>query len=87
MDPHGFQQKLALAESTQTRDSCTELLRYVRKEKLRESRAVSRTGKLLVTKHRRGLGDEGKCVKTYDTNIIFTCFNAINVLIFFCCIP
>uniref|UniRef100_A0AAV1TQ44 ER membrane protein complex subunit 2 n=1 Tax=Peronospora matthiolae TaxID=2874970 RepID=A0AAV1TQ44_9STRA len=58
MDPHGFQQKLALVESTQTRDSCIELLRYVRKEKLRESRAVSRVGKLLVTQHRRGLGDE-----------------------------
>ena len=62
MDPHVFQTKLALAESTETRDSCVELLRYVRREKLRESRAVARVGKLLVTKHRRGLGDECNCV-------------------------
>ncbi|KAL3659644.1 hypothetical protein V7S43_015319 [Phytophthora oleae] len=53
-----FEQKLVAAERSGARDKCVELLHYVRKEKLREPRAVTSIGKLLVTKHSWGLGDE-----------------------------
>ncbi|KUF90891.1 hypothetical protein AM588_10003950 [Phytophthora nicotianae] len=61
LSKHGqreFEQKLATAERSGARDKCVELLHYVRKEKLREPRAVASIGKLLVTKHSWGLGDE-----------------------------
>ncbi|KAK1930137.1 ER membrane protein complex subunit 2 [Phytophthora citrophthora] len=53
-----FEHKLAEAERSGARDKCVELLHYVRKEKLREPRAVASIGKLLTTKHSWGLGDE-----------------------------
>lgn len=60
MGQHEFEEKLAAAESSGAQDHCLELLHYVRKEKLREPRAVASVGKLLVTKHSWGLGDECK---------------------------
>ncbi|KAL4172951.1 hypothetical protein KRP22_008108 [Phytophthora ramorum] len=53
-----FEQKLAAAEGSGARERCVELLQYVRREKLREPRAVARVGQLLVTKHSWGLVDE-----------------------------
>ncbi|UIZ24712.1 hypothetical protein KXD40_007110 [Peronospora effusa] len=58
MGQHEFEKKLMAAESNRARDDCLELLHYVRKEKLREPHAVASIGKLLVTKHSWGLGDE-----------------------------
>lgn len=58
MGQHEFERKLAVAERSGARDRCLELLHYVRKEKMREPRAVASVGKLLVTKHSWGLGDE-----------------------------
>ncbi|KAF1777113.1 hypothetical protein GQ600_3703 [Phytophthora cactorum] len=58
MGQREFEEKLAAAERSSARDKCLELLHYVRKEKLRESQAVASVGKLLVTKHSWGLGDE-----------------------------
>ncbi|EEY66817.1 uncharacterized protein PITG_17384 [Phytophthora infestans T30-4] len=58
MGQREFEHKLAAAERSGARDKCVELLHYVRKEKLRESQAVATIGKLLVTKHSWGVGDE-----------------------------
>ncbi|KAG6615650.1 uncharacterized protein IUM83_05025 [Phytophthora cinnamomi] len=58
MGQQEFERKLAAAERSGARDHCLELLHYVRKERLREPRAVARVGKLLVTKHSWGVGDE-----------------------------
>ncbi|KAF1777110.1 Tetratricopeptide repeat [Phytophthora cactorum] len=63
-----------------------ELLHYVRKEKLRESQAVASVGKLLVTKHSWGLGDElwGVYEQTFiaaldlhDDELAETCLKAL----------
>ncbi|KAI9906524.1 hypothetical protein PsorP6_003236 [Peronosclerospora sorghi] len=53
-----FQRKLAAAERTGTRDRYVDLMQYARKENIRAPRAILRVGNVLVTKHRRGLGDE-----------------------------
>ncbi|OWY97693.1 hypothetical protein PHMEG_00031720, partial [Phytophthora megakarya] len=58
MGQREFEEKLAEAERSGARHQCVDLLHYVRKEKLREPRAVATVGKLLVTKHSWGLGDE-----------------------------
>jgi hypothetical protein len=79
MGQHEFEQKLAAAESSGARDRGLELLHYVRKEKLREPQAVARVGKLLVTKHSWGLGDE--CAfnraETADMSLYYSCINAL----------
>ncbi|CAH0476852.1 unnamed protein product [Peronospora belbahrii] len=53
-----FNEKLKAAENRHTRDACLEFLQYVRKEKIREPRAVVNVGKLLITTHQWRLGDE-----------------------------
>ncbi|POM67958.1 TPR repeat protein Oca3/ER membrane protein complex Ecm2, partial [Phytophthora palmivora] len=58
MGQREFEQKLAVAEHSGARHECVELLHYVKKEKLREPRAVATIGKLLVTKHSWGLGND-----------------------------
>ncbi|KAE9315395.1 hypothetical protein PF008_g19257 [Phytophthora fragariae] len=58
MGQQEFERKLAAAECSDARDRYLDLLHYVRKEKLRDPRAVARVGKLLVTKHSWGVGDE-----------------------------
>ncbi|KAG7383492.1 ER membrane complex subunit 2 [Phytophthora boehmeriae] len=86
MGQREFEQKLAAAEQSGARDRCVELLQYVRKEKLRESRAVASIGKLLVTKHSWGLGDEAwavyeqTCVAAldvHDDELAETCLKAL----------
>ncbi|ETL45326.1 hypothetical protein F441_04707 [Phytophthora nicotianae CJ01A1] len=86
MGQREFEQKLATAERSGARDKCVELLHYVRKEKLREPRAVASIGKLLVTKHSWGLGDElwGVYEQTFvaaldlhDDELAETCLKAL----------
>ena len=64
MGQREFEEKLTAAKSSRARDRCMELLQYVRKEKLREPRAVASIGKLLLTKHSWVLGDECKYAET-----------------------
>ena len=66
-----FEEKLMAAQSNRTRAHCLELLHYVRKEKLREPDAVASIGKLLLTNHSWGLGDECTDVETSKRGCIF----------------
>ncbi|KAF4317012.1 hypothetical protein BBO99_00008320 [Phytophthora kernoviae] len=86
MGQREFEQKLSAAEQGGAFDRCVELLQYVRKEKLREPRAVASIGKLLVTKHSWGLGGEAWAVyeqtciaalDVHDDELAETCLKAL----------
>ncbi|DBA05282.1 TPA: hypothetical protein N0F65_007444 [Lagenidium giganteum] len=53
-----YEKKLALAEKHSSYDSYVEVLKHIRKDKMRESHVVVKYGRVLIDKYKWSLGDE-----------------------------